>query len=88
MGVDTLSADPELRHSLSEELHARAFHDFDGAGRFIRFVYLVGNDDSKVVKYVNKYLRSRKLSEMPNTAKFYRVDLTGFALQLSVILSF
>ena len=82
MGVDTLSADPELRHSLSEELHARAFHDFDGAGRFIRFVYLVGNDDSKVVKYVNKYLRSRKLSEMPDTAKFYRVDLTGFALRI------
>ena len=61
MGVDTLFADPELRHSLSEELHARAFHDFDGAGRFIRFVYLVGNDDSKVVKYVNKYLRFQKV---------------------------
>ena len=24
-----------LRRTLSEELHARTFHDFDGAGRFI-----------------------------------------------------
>ena len=36
----------DLRQSLSDELHARAFYDFEGAGRFIRFVYLVGNDDS------------------------------------------
>lgn len=35
-----------LRQSLSEELHARAFYDFDGAGTCIRFVYLVGSDDS------------------------------------------
>ena len=52
----------DLRQSLSEELHARAFYDFDGAGRFIRFVYLVGNDDSAVLNYVNDYLRSRALS--------------------------
>ena len=35
----------DLRQSLSEELHAQAFYDFEDAGRFIRFVYLVGNDD-------------------------------------------
>ena len=35
-----------LWQSLSDELHARAFYDFVGAGPCIRFVYLVGNDDS------------------------------------------
>ena len=36
-----------LRRSLSDELHARAFDDFEGAGRFIRYVFLTeaGTDD-------------------------------------------
>ena len=48
-----------LRQSLSDELHARAFYDFEGAGRFIRFVYLVGNDDSALLDYVNDCLQTR-----------------------------
>ena len=72
----------DLRQSLSEELHARAFYDFDGAGRFIRFVYLVGNDDSAVLNYVNDYLRSRSLSPVQAAEKFYRVELDGFALRV------
>ena len=32
-----------LRQSLSDELNAPAFYDFEGAGRFIRFVNYVGN---------------------------------------------
>ena len=51
----------DLRQSLSDELHARAFYDFEGAGRFIRFVYLVGNDDNAVLNYVNDYLQTRAL---------------------------
>ena len=31
----------DLRQNLSEELHARAFYDFDGAGRFIRLSILL-----------------------------------------------
>ena len=31
----------DLRQSLSEELHARAFYDFDGAGRFINLFILL-----------------------------------------------
>ena len=54
----------ELRQSLSDELHARAFYDFEGAGRFIRFVYLVGNDDSAVLTYVNDYFQTRALPLM------------------------
>ena len=68
-----------LRQSLSDELHARAFYDFDGAGRFIRFVYLVGNDDSAVLNYVNDYLQTRDLPPMQAAEKFYRVELDGFA---------
>ena len=63
-------------------MHARAFHDFDGAGRFIRFVYLVGSDYSAVVKYINEYLQSKKFSKMPDTTKFYRIELVGFALRI------
>ena len=37
-----------LRRVLSDEIHARAFHDFEGAGRFIRFVFL--NEDKTVQK--------------------------------------
>ena len=72
----------DLRQGLSEELHARAFYDFDGAGRFIRFVYLVGNDDSAVLNYVNDYLRSRALSPVQAAEKFYRIELDGFALRV------
>jgi len=46
----------KLRQSLSDGLHARAFYDFEGAGRFIRFVYLVGVDDRAVANQVNDYL--------------------------------
>lgn len=59
-----------LRKSLSDELHARAFYVFNGAGRFIRFVYLVGNDDSAVLSYVNHYFLSEFL-----TISFVQKDL-------------
>ena len=72
----------DLRQSLSDELHARAFYDFEGAGRFIRFVYLVGNDDSAVSNYVNDYLQISDLPLMQADEKFYRIELGGFALRV------
>ncbi|MGB2333599.1 MAG: DUF3422 family protein, partial [Candidatus Puniceispirillaceae bacterium] len=72
----------DLRQSLSDELHARAFYDFEGAGRFIRFVYLVGNDDSAVLNYVNDYLQRFDLPPMQAAEKFYRIELDGFALRV------
>ena len=72
----------DLRQSLSDELHARAFYDFEGAGRFIRFVYLVGNDDSAVLNYVNDYLQRFDLQPMQAAEKFYRIELDGFALRV------
>jgi len=71
-----------LRQSLSDELHARAFHDFDGAGRFIRFVYLVGKDDSDVMRYINHYLLSESFPTIESDAKFCRIELAGFALRI------
>ena len=72
----------DLRQSLSDELHARAFYDFEGAGRFIRFVYLVGNDDSAVLNYVNDYLQTRALPLIQAAEKFFRIELDGFALRV------
>ena len=71
-----------LRQSLSDELHARAFYDFNGAGRFIRFVYLVGNDDSAVLSYVNAYFLSESLPPMPEEAKFHSIETAGFGLRV------
>ena len=67
---------PDLRQA-SEELHARAFYDFDGAGRFIRFVYLVGND-SAVLNYMNDFLRSRACHQPPKNF----IGLNQFALRV------
>ena len=72
----------DLRQSLSDESHARVFYDFEGAGRFIRFVYLVGNDDTAVLTYVNDYFQTRALPLMQATEKFYRIELYGFALRV------
>ena len=72
----------DLRQSLSDELHARAFYDFAGADRFIRFVYLVGNDDSAILNYVNDYLQTRALALMQAAEKFYRIELDGFAVRV------
>ena len=70
-----------LRRVLSDELHARAFPDFDGAGRFIRFVFLVGGDDSKILAYINKFLSAEGLIPIDASEKFRRHDMAGYALR-------
>ena len=77
-----------LRRTLSEELHARTFHDFDGAGRFIRFVFLVGNDDNKILAYINKFLTAANLLVMSSDDKFCLHDMASYALELNDILNF
>ena len=71
-----------LRQSLSDELHARASYDFNGTGRFIRFVYLVGDDDSRILKYVNEYLLSESLPEIDKAEKFHRIDCGKYVLRV------
>ncbi|NDA18347.1 MAG: DUF3422 family protein, partial [Alphaproteobacteria bacterium] len=79
---DAFMQEYALRRVLSDELHARAFHDFEGAGRFIRFVYLVGSDDGKVVAYVNKFLSGAGIAPIDTGEKFRRQDMDGYALRI------
>ena len=60
----------KLLQSLSDELHARAFDDFEGAGRLIKFVYLVGNNNSAVLNYVNDYSKTFDSPPMHAAEKF------------------
>ena len=41
---------------------------------FVRFVYLVGNDDSAVLKYVNDYLQIFDFPPMQAAEKFYGLN--------------
>lgn len=72
----------ELRHRLSDELHARAFHDFAGAGRFIRFVYVNGRDDEAVTAYINSFLEHANHEPLAPDFKFIRLEMDGYALRV------
>jgi len=71
-----------LRRSLSDELHARAFHDFDGAGRFIRYVFLTSGDNAAVLDYINEFLRANDHRPVPEDTKFLRLEMDGYALRV------
>jgi uncharacterized membrane-anchored protein len=71
-----------LRRTLSDELHARAFHDFDGAGRVIRFVFLVGNDDRAAVSYINEFMVKNRLPVLDGGTNFCRHEMAGYALRI------
>ena len=71
-----------LRRTLCEELHSRTFHDFDGARRFIRFVFWVGNDDSEILAYINKFLTASTLPVMGSEDKFCLHNMAGSALRV------
>ena len=45
-----------LRAILNEELHTRPFHDFEGTGRFIRYIYLLEQSDASIFSAVNSWL--------------------------------
>jgi uncharacterized membrane-anchored protein len=75
-----------LRRVLSDEIHARAFHDFEGAGRFIRFVFL--NEDKTVQKsgdildYINAFLTLKGKTSIAEGEKFLRIEMDGFVLRV------
>ncbi len=48
-----------LRNILSEELHTRPFHDFEGGGRFIRLVYLHEQSEQAILRAVNSWLKKQ-----------------------------
>ncbi len=71
-----------LRRTLSDELHARAFHDFEGAGRFIRYVFLTDGDTGAILDYVNAFLEAAGRAPIPGGNKFLRLDMDGYALRV------
>ena len=71
-----------LRRTLSDELHARAFHDFDGAGRFIRFVYLTDGNSADILGYVNAFLDANGKDAITDRQKFLRLEMDGYALRV------
>ena len=72
---------PDLRRILSDELHARAFHDFDGAGRFIRFVFLINDAAAGFLAYVNAFLEAANVPPIAPESKFARIEFDDYALR-------
>ena len=71
-----------LRRTLSDELHARSFHDFEGAGRFIRFVFLVDSTDAEIIAHINSFLKEVDVDQITAKEKFRRVQLASFSLRV------
>ena len=72
---------PDLRRILSDELHARAFHDFDGAGRFIRFVFLINDAAAGFLAYVNTFLEAANVPPIAPESKFARIEFDDYAFR-------
>ena len=70
----------ELRRSLSDELHARTFDNFSGAGRFIRFVYLINGNAEGILDYVNLYLEEKGHATIPLNSKFATFNIGSYSL--------
>lgn len=70
----------DLRRTLSDELHARAFDNFSGSGRFIRFIYLVEGNADVIVEYVNKFLEREGQAPIPLSSKFSSFNLGHYSL--------
>ena len=71
-----------LRRRLSEELHARPFHDFEGAGRFIRFIFLFDETDAEIISYINQYLQDKDQQILGPDTKFARIAIDNFAMRV------
>ena len=71
-----------MRRLLNDELHARKFNDFDGTGRFIRFVYFTQGDDRLLLAEINALLARWSLREMKADEKFIRLEADKFAVRV------
>ena len=69
------------RRRLSEELHARPYHDFEGAGRFIRFIFLFEENDADIIAHINAVGAEEPPALTANT-KFTRVLINDFAMRV------
>ena len=75
-------AEHPQRQTLIDELHARPFFDFEGEGRFIRFIYLVGTSDTALIFHVNDWLDSQERMPIDGAEKFRREDFGSFVFRL------
>lgn len=71
-----------LRHTLNGELHTRPFHDFEGTGRFIRFIYLLDETEETLFSQINSWLAERNMPVMASDEKFRREAYGNFALRV------
>ena len=70
------------RKQLSDELHARPFHDFDGAGRFIRYIFLYDNSDQIIVNHINGWLREQARLPLGEGEKFRRETFERYIFRI------
>ena len=70
------------RRQLSDELHARPFHDFDGAGRFIRYVFLYDNSDQDIVSHINDWLTAQGRLPLGTREKFRRETFKNYIFRI------
>ena len=70
------------RKRLSDELHARPFHDFDGAGRFIRYVFLYESTDQDIVSHINNWLSSEDRMPLDDAEKFRRETFNNYVFRI------
>lgn len=75
-------AEHPQRQTLIDELHARPFFDFEGEGRFIRFIYLVGTSDTALIAHLNTWLDSQDRMPVDGAEKFRREDFGNFVFRL------
>ena len=70
------------RKQLSDELHARPFHDFDGAGRFIRYVFLFEKSDQDIIRHINDWLTSQSCLPIGTSEKFRRETFKNYIFRI------
>lgn len=70
------------RKQLSDELHARPFHDFDGAGRFIRYIFLFENSDQDIVRHINDWLTAQGRLPIGTSEKFRRETFKSYIFRI------
>lgn len=70
-----------VRAILNEELHTRPFHDFEGTGRFIRYIFLPQSGDDALFSSINEWLVSHGRSVITSDEKFRREAFDDFALR-------
>ncbi|MBL82118.1 MAG: hypothetical protein CMM80_06190 [Rhodospirillaceae bacterium] len=70
------------RRQLSDELHARPFHDFDGAGRFIRYIFLYDKSDKDIVSHINDWLTVNDRLRLGTGEKFRRETFERYIFRI------